>query len=134
MERLTEDFIRDECEWEAFEEKFTDGPDEDEVIAECENCGADIYVYDNPLGMVVRDGDTYRTMYLCKDCAKQMRVTDILTLLDIMYYEPVFDGEGDKVIEKTSGFCRRMNAIVKAEQRERIAFAAQIASGKAART
>lgn len=115
-------FIRDESEVDAWTEQFADGPDEEEPIAECENCGTGIYIYDNALGMVVRERDKYRTMYLCRDCYKQMLVTDILELLDVLN----FDGEGEEVVDKTARQCRKLNAMAKKAEQDRIAIAANM--------
>ena len=121
--------IREDCEADALAEQFEDGPDEEEAIAECENCGEKIYAHSDALGLVHRDGGEYRTMYLCRDCARQMRVTDILTLLDVMYYEPVVGHDADRVVEKTSRFCREMNQARRSEFRRMISTAAEMAKG-----
>lgn len=122
--------LRDECETDAWMDEWDcEEPDEDTPIAECENCGSGIYVYDSPLGLVHREANGYQTMYLCKDCYKKMHVTDILTLLDIMYFEPLWEDDGERVIDKTSQYARKMNEMHRAALRQQIDIAANMVKG-----
>ena len=130
MDKITKDFIREESEWDAyFDTDGIDGPEEDEAVAECGNCGATIRAYDEATGYVRWCGGMYNTMYLCRDCRKGMTLRDFATLFDIQFYEPEGQYEADEIVEKTSACCRRYNEKQREAFRNTITTAAQMVKG-----
>ena len=85
MDKITRDFIRDECEMDAFMEKL-----EGDFVEYCDGCNEPVYEEDEAIGVVVRQGDgTDLPICICGKCLKAMSHRDLLDLLGIDWFENV---------------------------------------------
>lgn len=110
--------LRDECEVDAFCE-----PDED-VIEHCDGCGEAVCVGDEAMGIVIRQGDGKDHPFcLCKHCARDMSLGDVLDVLGITYFE----NDAEKSIPTAWRLARDHNMRAQEQFRRVITTAAQMA-------
>lgn len=79
MEKIVEDFIRDECEFAARGEY-----DDDPVVAVCDNCNAAIRANDRMFATLARNASLkWRPLCLCQNCTETISLGDLMEKMDV---------------------------------------------------
>ena len=134
MDKITEDFIREEESWDEWMSRWDremqelQGP-EDPAVAECAHCGNLLRGTDDTLGMVVPSNGKLVTVYLCEDCVSSMPITALLKILHVRHYECPTHNDALDVVTNTAEMARNANAARRETFRRTIGTAAQMIKG-----